>query len=67
MKPQKYGAESMKGHDSKFTRTVGVRIQFDELDYILAKCVNEGRSIASVIRDYVTWGIEQDKKEMKSR
>ena len=57
----------MKGHDSKFTRTVGVRIQFDELDYILAKSINEGRSIASVIRDYVTWGIEQDKKEMKSR
>lgn len=52
----------MKGSDSKFTKTLGVRIQHDEIAYIKAKALHEGRSIASVIREYVTWGIETDKK-----
>jgi len=52
----------MKGPDSKFTRTLGVRIQCDEAAYIKAKALREGRSVASIIREYVTWGIEVDKK-----
>jgi hypothetical protein len=45
-----------------YMRTMGVRIQCDEVRYIKAKAIAEGRSVASVIRDYVTWGIEQDKE-----
>jgi hypothetical protein len=54
-----------KGPNSTFTRTLGVRIQHDEADYIEAKAHVEGRSIAEIIREYITWGIEAEQKGMQ--
>lgn len=51
-----------KGPDSKFTKTMGVRIQCDEAQYIRDKAQRENQSISAIIRDYVTWGIERDEQ-----
>ena len=55
-----------KGPDSKFTKTMGVRIQCDEAEYIRLKAEVEGRSISEIIRTYVTWGIEAEKKDQQN-
>lgn len=52
-----------KGPESTFTKTLGVRVQHDEADYIEAKAHREDRPIAEIIREYITWGIEAERKE----
>ena len=58
--------QGVKGtHDPSpmYVRCVAIRMSDDEFVVLNKKAKFEGRSIASIVRDYITWGLEAEKGE----